>query len=63
MAATQDDDFDVSGVRDVLEAARTVYALHDATERLGGEFPEAPHSFPDAARRKAYEFLEKWLRP
>lgn len=63
VAATQDDDFDVSGVRDVLEAARTVYALHDATERLGGEFPEAPHSFPDAARRKAYEFLEKWLRP
>lgn len=61
-AAEQDDDFDVSGVRDVLAAARKVYELHDATGSLMGYYPKAPHSFPEDARRTAYEFLDKHLR-
>lgn len=61
VAATRDNDFDVTGVRDALAAARPVYSLYEAADRLEGEYPEAPHSFPDASRRKAYEFLQKWL--
>lgn len=60
-AATKDDDFDVSGVKDVLNAARPIYALYGKSEVLVGHYPEAGHSFPDDARRRAYEFLERSL--
>jgi dienelactone hydrolase len=33
-----------------------------APDRLTGFYPEAPHSFPEPARKRAYEFLEHWLR-
>lgn len=61
-AATKDDDFDVSGVKDVLNAARPIYALHGKADELIGHYPEAGHSFPDDARRRAYEFLERSLK-
>ena len=61
VAATRDDDFDVSGVRDCLAAARPVYELHRAATRLQGLYPEAPHSFPDEARKQAYDFLQREL--
>lgn len=60
-AAEQDDDFDVSGVRDVLAAVQGVYELHGAGAGLGAHYPQAPHSFPEEARRVAYEFLERNL--
>jgi hypothetical protein len=61
-AATRDDDFDVSGVRDVMDAARPIYELHEAGDRLQAIYPEAGHSFPAETRVAAYEFLETWLR-
>ena len=61
-AATKDSDFDVSGVKDVLDAARPIYALHGKADELIGHYPEAGHSFPDDARRRAYEFLERTLK-
>ena len=61
-AAEKDDDFDVSGVRDVMAAAKMVYALHNATQKLEAYYPKAPHSFPEDARRVAYEFLDKYLK-
>lgn len=61
-AAEDDSDFDESGVRDVLAAAKKVYELHDAAENLVGYYPKAPHSFPEDARRMAYEFLDKHLK-
>jgi len=60
-AATRDDDFDVSGVRDVVAAARPIYELHDAEGRLVAHYPDAPHSFPAEARQRAYDFLEQAL--
>src|SRR5207237_575730 len=60
-AAEKDADFDVSGVRDVTAAARAVYRLHGAADRLAAYYPRAPHSFPAAARKKAYEFLDRHL--
>lgn len=61
-AATKDSDFDVSGVQDVLNAARPIYELHGKAADLIGEFPETGHSFPLEVRRRAYEFLDRTLR-
>lgn len=61
-AATRDDDFEVSGVRDVMSAARPIFELYQAGSSLEAIYPEAPHSFPEAARHHAYLFLEKHLR-
>ncbi len=60
-AATKDNDFDVTGVKDVLDAARPIYALHGKADDLEGHYPEAGHSFPEDSRRRAYEFLERSL--
>ena len=49
-AAEKDDDFDVSGVRDVMDASRAVYKLHGAADRLAAYYPRAGHSFPADAR-------------
>lgn len=60
-AATKDDDFDVTGVQDVLNAARPIYDLHGKTNDLVGHYPETGHSFPADSRKRAYEFLERVL--
>jgi dienelactone hydrolase len=61
-AAEKDDDFDVTGVRDVMAAAKTVYLLLDAEKNLSAVYPPGPHAFPDAARQAAYEFLDRHLK-
>ena len=55
-------DFDVSGVREVIEAASPVYRLFDKPEYLQAIYPDSPHDFPPAARQQAYDFLDKHLR-
>jgi lysophospholipase L1-like esterase/dienelactone hydrolase len=61
-AAEQDDDFDVSGVRDVIAAARPIYKLHDAAEHLAAFYSPGKHAFPEDARKHAYAFLDRHLR-
>jgi hypothetical protein len=60
-AATQDDDFDVRGVREVLAEASKIYELFDCQSHLQSEYPGGPHDFPTAARKRAYEFLDQHL--
>lgn len=60
-AATRDSDFAVAGVREVVESARRVYALHHAERALQAIYPEAEHSFPQTARETAYRFLDEAL--
>lgn len=60
-AAEKDDDFDASGVRDVMKAAAAVYKLYGAEKNLEAVYPAAPHSFPAETRKKAYAFLEEKL--
>ena len=61
-APIHDRNFDVSGVRDVMKLVRPIYERHfSAGNRLIVEYPDAPHSFPDNVRHKAYEFIDKWL--
>jgi dienelactone hydrolase len=58
-----DRNFEVSGVRDCLEAARPIYErVFGAPGRLTAVHPDTGHSFPIAAREAAYAFLERWLR-
>lgn len=62
VAATGDSDFDVSGVRDVIDAAQPIYELLGASKHLQADFPDSPHDFPLASRERAYEFLDQHLR-
>lgn len=61
-AATRDDDFDVSGVRDVFAAALPTYRLLGKPNDLQADYPESPHEFPEASRKKAYEFIDGRLK-
>lgn len=61
-AAVGDDDFDVSGVQDVLAAAKPVYQLFGKEGDLQGYYPEGPHGFPADARDVAYRFLDTHLK-
>lgn len=62
VGATKDNDFDVSGVRDVMQAAAPIYELHGQRDHLQAIYPESPHDFPTEARNKAYEFLDRHLK-
>jgi predicted dienelactone hydrolase len=57
-----DDNFEVSGVRDVMASARPVYEKLGAGDRLQANYPDCSHDFPPEARRVAYEFLDRWLK-
>jgi dienelactone hydrolase len=46
-----------------VKEARSVYALLGASDRIGFYNHKAGHSFPQPARRLAYEWLDHWLRP
>jgi pimeloyl-ACP methyl ester carboxylesterase len=57
-----DNNFDVSGVRDVIAAAKPIYVLYGHPENLQANYPDAKHSFPPAAREVAYSFLDRHLK-
>jgi dienelactone hydrolase len=61
VAPLHDDNFDVAGVRECVEAARPIYRLLGHPDRLQVVYPDAPHDFPDADRQAAYEFLDRVL--
>ena len=58
-AAEKDDDFDVSGVRDVMKTAGAIYKLLNAEKNLEGHYPPGKHAFPADARKHAYEFIDR----
>ncbi len=61
-APIHDSNFDIQGVKDCLAAAKPVYDLLGAEDRLRGMYPEAGHDFPKPARQAAYEWLDRWLK-
>ena len=62
-APLHDSNFEVSGVRDCVDAATPVYgAVFRAKERLVAIYPDAGHEFPSSIRAAAYEFLDRWLK-
>ncbi len=62
VAPLHDDNFEVSGVRDCIAAARPVYDLLHAKEKLKAYYPDCKHDFPPEARKIAYEWLDRWLK-
>jgi dienelactone hydrolase len=55
-------DFEVSGVRDCVDAAMPVYTkIFHRPDRLVAVYPNAGHDFPPSARTEAYAFLDRWL--
>lgn len=58
-----DANFEVEGVRVCIRAARPIYALYRAEDDLVADYPDAEHAFPAEARAKAYEFLDRKLKP
>ena len=61
IAPIGDTNFKWQSVDRVLAAARPVYALLGAPERLAREHPDCPHDFPVEMREKAYAWLERFL--
>lgn len=60
-APLRDSNFEVSGVRDCVEAAMPVYdRLFKAKGKLVAVYPDAGHEFPKQIRKSAYGFLERW---
>jgi len=60
-APLHDANFEVSGVRDCIAAARPVYELLGARDDLVAVYPDAGHDFPPEVREAAYRFLDKAL--
>jgi dienelactone hydrolase len=62
-APLHDANFEVSGVRDCVAAARPVYRLLEANENLEVAYPDAAHDFPPEVRLRAFAFIDRHLRP
>jgi dienelactone hydrolase len=60
---TRDANFAVEGVKVCIDAARPVYQLLGAPDRLQTDYPDAEHDFPAEPRKRAYEFLDQFLMP
>lgn len=52
-----DDNFDVQGVRECLDAVRSLFPRG----RLAAEFPDCGHDWPEPVRRRAWSWLERVL--
>ena len=61
-APLHDDNFEVSGVRDVIAAVRPVYEKRGTSEPLQASYPNCGHDFPPEVRQVAYDFLDRWLK-
>lgn len=61
-APIHDDNFDVQGVKECISAARPVYQLLNADNKLAANYPDCGHDFPNAPRHVAYRFLDRWLK-
>jgi dienelactone hydrolase len=57
-----DHNFEVSGVRDCIAAAKPVYELLKAGDRLAANHPDCKHEFPADVRKVAYAWLDRWLK-
>ena len=61
-APLNDSNFEVSGVYDCVDAAKPVYNLFKASDKIVMVNPDAPHAFPHDVREAAYLFLDKELK-
>jgi dienelactone hydrolase len=60
-APTRDDNFDLRGVKESVQAARPIFQRLGADARLKVIHPDAGHGFPESVRREAWSFLDEQL--
>lgn len=60
-APLHDSNFDVTGVRKVVEEVGKAYDLTNGRKRLVAEYPDSAHDFPDEVRAAAYKWLKSEL--
>jgi hypothetical protein len=61
-APVRDSNFDLQGVKDCIAAAKPVYDLLGAGEKLAANYPDCAHDFPEDVRAVAYRWLDRWLK-
>lgn len=61
-APLSDSNFRVASAKRCVEAARSVYKLLGAEDKLVAVYPPGPHGFPLDDRQAAYKFLDQVLR-
>jgi dienelactone hydrolase len=61
-APLHDDNFEVSGVRDCMAAAKSVYQLLGVPAKLAANYPDCAHDFLPEVREVAYAWLDRWLK-
>jgi acetyl esterase/lipase len=59
VAPLHDSNFQPESVDRIAAAARPVFALYDAADRLEVEHPDCAHDFPEPMRRRAYELFDR----
>ncbi len=60
-APVNDGNFELAGVREAVDRARPIFEQLKSDGQITAIYPEAQHSFPQAAREQAYEALDEWL--
>jgi len=61
-APLKDDNFDAESVKDCIKAAKPVYELLGAADKLATNYPDCDHNFPPEVRKVAYDWLDRWLK-
>lgn len=57
-----DDNFDVTGVKETIAAAKPAFDRLGAGDKLQANYPDCAHAFPPEVRKVAYQFLDEQLR-
>jgi dienelactone hydrolase len=63
LIAPTKDTFDVEKAKAAIASARSVFAFKQAERSLVAVYPNVGREFPEAERMKAYEWLDKILKP
>ena len=61
-APLNDSNFDVSGVKDCIDAVLPVYEFFGCSNKMILKTPDAQHDFPPEIREEAYMFFDKELK-
>ena len=61
-APLHDDNFQARSVDEVVSAAKPIFELYRAGDRLQVAHPDCSHDFPFEIRQRAYAVLEETLR-
>jgi dienelactone hydrolase len=61
VSPVKDDNFDVTGVKDVMAQAEVVYKAAGKSGNLRAVYPESGHDFPVDGKKAAYGFIDEVL--